>query len=181
MLPFTLQNKLLIVTLLGILIVSPLVLSWYLMKWSSHEPLPPGMRIPSLVVSTLNGTKFLLNYQGKKHILIFFSTECARCRNALSDLDGVYVQFKSRMEFIALSLSTLERTKQLFEMKKYSFPLFQWCRSVIKDSLNVTEVPAVVFVDEQRIVRHGYTGDKQIGEVRTLLQKFAGGSFSRKE
>jgi peroxiredoxin len=181
MLPPTTQNKLMILGLLVILVSSPIALSWFFYKQSPTDSFPLGTQLPSLTVSTLNGTRFSLNYQGKKHILIFFTSECLSCRSELSNLDLLYTQFKSQVEFFAISLSKKEKTKILFSSEKYSFPFFLWKRTALKDSMKIVDIPTIFFIDEQRIIRHVYVGDRTLKEDKTLIRKFCKESFKQKQ
>jgi peroxiredoxin len=177
MLPPTLQNKIMIMGLLVFLVSSPIILSWYFYKKDSIESLPIGTQVPSLIVSTMNGTTFSLNYRGKKHILVFFTAECLSCREELTNLDLLYSQFRPQIDIFAISLSKLERTKVLLLSRKFSFPVFHWKRTTIKDSMNIVNVPTMFFIDEHRIMRHVFVGDRTLKEDKTLIQNFCGESF----
>jgi peroxiredoxin len=181
MLPTTTQYKIMILVLLIVLVSSPIVLSWHFYKQHSIESYLHGMQVPSIVVSTMNGTTFSLTYRGKKYVLVFFAAECSSCRGELSNLELLYKQFKPQIDIFAISLSKLEKTKTLISSKNYSFPVFQWKGMALKDSMKIVDVPTTLFVDEQRIIRHGYVGDRTIKDDKRLIQDFIEESFQQKQ
>jgi hypothetical protein len=128
-------------------------------------------------VSTFNGTPFPLNYHGKKQLLIFFSAECSRCRNELFNLGYLYTQFNSQVEFFAISLSKKEITMMLFSSQSFPFPVFLLNRTTLQDSMKIVDVPTIVYIDEHRIMRHVFVGDRTFKEDRTLIQNFCRESF----
>ena len=166
-----------ILGLLVVLVSSPIALTWYINKHSPNDSFPLGRQLPSLAVTTVNGTTFSFNYQGKKHIIIFFTAECSRCQDELSNLKILYAQYKSKIDFFAISLSKLEKTKMLLSSQNLPFPLFQWKRTALQDSMKIVDIPTMFFIDEQRIVRNEYIGDRTLKEDKTLIQNFCEESF----
>ena len=181
MLPPTTQNKIMILGLLLVLVSSPMALTWYINKHSHHDSFPLGMQLPSLIVSTVNGITFSFNYQGKKHIVIFFTAECSSCQDELSNLKILYTQYKSKIDFFAISLSRLEITKMFLSSQNFPFPVFQWKRTALQDSMKIVDVPTMFFLDEQRIVRNEYMGNRTLKEDKALIQKFCEESVIQKE
>lgn len=177
----TIQRKILVLGLLITLVSSPIVLIWYFENHNSDEPQLIGMRVPSFIVSTLSGTTFSFDSRGKKHIFVFFTAECSECRNELSNLDLLYGQFKSQIDFFAISLSNSKETKLLLSSEKYSFPVFQGERNALVDSMKIIGTPTIFFADEQQILRRRYVGDRPIGKDRKLLQEFSNESFIHKQ
>ena len=177
MLPPSSQNKIMILGLLVVLILSPIALTWYINKQSSHDSFPLGMKVPSFVVSTLNGTSFPLNFHGKKQLLIFFTAECSSCRSELLNLELLYTQFNSHVEFFAISLSKKEITKMLFSSQSFPFPVFLLNRTTLQDSLKIVDFPTIVYTDEHRIMRYVFIGERTLKEDKTLIQNFCEKSF----
>lgn len=175
------QKKIVTSGLLIFIIISPLALIWYFQKQDDGKSPFLGMHVPSIVVSTLNGTVFLLNYRGKKQILIYFTVECSHCRNELINLDLLYVEFKPQIDIFAISLSKLEKTMLLLSSRIVSFPVFQKERTSLEDSIKVVDVPTMLFIDEQRILRHIYVGERTIEEDRKLLYEFSNENFTQKQ
>jgi peroxiredoxin len=169
-----------ILGLLVVLVTSPLALTWYIHHHSSHHSFPPGMMVPSFVVSTINGTIFSLTCQGKKHIIIFFSADCSSCRDELSNVKILYPPYKSKIDFFAISLSTLEKTKMLVSSQNFPFPVFLWKRTAGQNSMTIVDVPTMLFIDEQRIIRNEYVGARTLTEDKTLIHEFCEDSFMPK-
>ena len=176
----TQTKKTTILGLLIILVLSPIAILLYFYKPDSVESLTLAIQVPSFIVSTLNGTTFSLNDKGKKHVLIFFTAECSSCRAELSNLDFLQSQFKSRIDFFAISLSSSAVTKSLVTSEKYSFPVFQAVRNSLLDSMNIG-APTMFFVDEQRFLRHRYTGDRTLEKDKRLIQEFIDEAFIQKK
>jgi peroxiredoxin len=168
----TIKKKIAALSLLIVLVSSPIILIWYSKKYNLEEPSLIGMRIPSITVSTLSEARFSFDYRGKKHIILFFSIECPKCRNELSNFDSLYSQFKSRIDFFAISLSNLEETKMLVSLEKFLFPIFQGESDTLLDTLKINGTPVIFFVDEQQILRHRYLGDRSLKKDKQLLQEF---------
>jgi peroxiredoxin len=177
----TTHNKILIGGLLLVLVSCPFVLSWFFYRHYSHNSFPLGMQLPSLSVSTLNGTACFLSYRGKKQLLIYFSAECSSCRGELTNLELLYKQFKPQVEFFAISLSKKEITRKLVSSENYSFPVFLSNHRAVKDSMKIVNIPSLLFVDEQRIIRHGYAGDRTLREDKMLIQNFCEETFISKQ
>ena len=169
-----------ILGLLVVLVSSPIALTWYIHKHTSHNSFPIGMKAPSFVVSTINGTTFSLGYNGKKQIIIFFTAECSSCRDELSNLNKLYEQYKTKVNFFAISMSQLENTKILMSSQKIPFSVFLWTRTASQDSLKISDVPTLLFVDEQRIIRNEYIGNRALTEDKTLIQSFCEEPFTQK-
>jgi thiol-disulfide isomerase/thioredoxin len=181
MLPPSSQNKIMILGLLVVLILSPIALTWYINKQSSHDSFPLGMKVHSFVVSTLNGTTFPLNYHGKKQLLIFFTAECSSCRSELLNLELLYTQYNSQVEFFAISLSKKEITMMLLSSQSFPFPVFLLNRTTLQDSMKIVNVPTIVYIDDHRIIRHVFVGERTLKEDKTLIQNFCGESFIQKK
>ena len=152
MLPPTTQNKIMILGLLLVLASSPLALTWYINKHSHNDSFPLGMQLPSLIVSTV-----------------------------LSNLKILYTQYKSKIDFFAISLSRLEITNMFLSSQNFPFPVFQWKRTALQDSMKIVDVPTMFFLDEQRIVRNEYMGNRTLKEDKTLIQNFCEESVLQKE
>ena len=174
------ERKIIILGLLIILVMSPIALIWYFHKSDSFESPSLSMQVPSIIVSTVNGTIFSLTSSGKKQILIFFTAECSSCRAELANLNFLYARFKSQIDFFALSLSNSDITKSLLTSEKYSFPVFQVARSASVDSLKISP-PTMFFIDEHRILRHRYSGDRTLEKDKRLMQEFSNEIFIQKK
>ena len=174
------ESKIIILGLLIVLVSSPIALLWYFYKPDSIESFPLSMRVPSFIVSTVNGTTFSLSSSGKKQVLILFTAECSSCRAELANLNCLYAHFKSQIDFFALSLSNSDITKLLLTSEKYSFPVFQAERNASIDSM-IINPPTMLFVDEQRILRHRYSGDRTLEKDKRLIQEFSNELFIQKK
>jgi peroxiredoxin len=174
------QKKIFVLALLVALISSPLLL--VRMVQSRHNENHPilGMHIPTLTVSTIKGTTFTLTQRGKKNILLFFSVECPHCINELLIFDSLYKQFGHTINIIAISMSNPNKTDALLASMAYPFPIFQSADSALQDSLKIFELPAILYTDEQQILRHFYFGERTMTEERMLLLKFAEERFADK-
>jgi hypothetical protein len=99
----------------------------------------------------------------------------------LSNLGLLYAQFKPQIDIFAISLSKREKTILLFSSKMLPFPVFQGERTILEDSIKIVEVPTMLFIDEQRILRHYYVGERTIEEDRKFIQEFCNESFAQKQ
>jgi peroxiredoxin len=175
------QKRIFVFVSLAVLISSPLLLVRIIQsRYGKEHPLI-GTRVPSIIVSTRSGTTFSLTYRGNKYILIFFSVECPHCMNELSNFDLIYNQFKQKINVFAVSLSKPNKTKALLTSRTYPFPVFQAEESTYKDSIKIFDLPTILYIDEQQILRHYYIGDRNIAEERMLLTEFSNESFKGNE
>jgi peroxiredoxin len=165
---------------LAVLISSPLLLMWMIHHRYDKEYLRIGMRVPTLLVSTLSGTAFSLTCCDKTNILVFFSVECSHCINELSNFDLLYHQFKKKINIVAISLSTSNKTKAFLTSRTYPFPVFQAVDDSSQDSMRIFDFPTILYVDEQRILRHHYIGERTIAQDKMLLSEFIHESFTEK-
>jgi peroxiredoxin len=158
---------------LASLIIVPIgFLLYFHEKWSI-QPLPLGIKIPSSQISTLDGAPVVLdNYQGKKFLLMFFTIECAHCRTELANLNALYPKFNRTMDFFVVSLSSAEETKLFITDKRLSFQIFHQEKNVAKDTFRLVGVPAILLVDELRMLRQQYLGERREEEDEKLLQSF---------
>jgi peroxiredoxin len=165
---------------MAVLISSPLVLIRILQSHSDKEYPLVGMRVSTFVVSTISGTTFSLTYCDKKNVLIFFSVECFHCINELSNFELLYNQYKQTINILAISISKPNKTKAFLTSKTYPFPVFQAEESTSQDSMKIFNVPTILYIDEQKILRHYYTGERNIAEERILLRHFSNEGFTEK-
>jgi hypothetical protein len=151
----------------------PLMLVWYTQEHdkNNHSNLL-GMRMPILSLSTVSGTPFSFRIPGKKQIILFFTVECAQCLNELSNYQLLYPTFKSEIHFIAVSLSNPVKTASYFSSVNSSFPIFLCQRKLLADSLQITDIPSLLFIDEQQRIIHFFSGDRLLEEDRKLLDEF---------
>jgi peroxiredoxin len=151
----------------------PLLLVWYTQGHNRNtQSNLLGLHLPLLSLSTTSGTPFYFSYPGKKHILIFFTVECAHCLNELSHYQLLYPSFKSEVPIIAISLSNSMKTTSFLSSNNTSFPTFLGQRKLLDDSLQITDVPTLLFIDDQQIIRHAYSGERLLEEDRKLLSEF---------
>jgi peroxiredoxin len=172
------QKKLFVFILLAALISIPLVLVRIVQSRYNGNLPALGMPVPSLTVSTMNGNAFHLSQSGHKSVLLFFSVDCPHCINELSHFDSLNIQFKKKINIIAISMSNINSTKALLASRQYPFPVFQSEESASQDSMRIIELPTILYIDEQQILRHLYIGERTIAEERMLLTKFTDGRFS---
>jgi hypothetical protein len=168
-----LQKKILLAFFTFLFAWCPLVLVWYTQEHDkNNHSILLGMRLPLLSLSTVSGTPFSFRYPGKKHILLFFTVECAHCLNEVSHYQFLYPTFKSEVHIIAVSLSNSMKTASFLSSNNTSFPTFLGQRIILDDSLQITDVPMLLYIDEQQIIRHTYSGERSLEEDRKLLSEF---------
>lgn len=147
------------------LILLPIGIYLYIQNKWIVEPLSLGSKIPSAIITTLDGTYVNIDSLiTQKTIIVFFSTTCPHCKSELKILDSLHQLFKNKFEIIALSLSPKSETKQFLSERKIPFATYIDNKNEAKIQFRVIPIPAMFFIDKQkRLVKY------QAGEYRSEL------------
>jgi peroxiredoxin len=161
------------------LLLSALSLLVYVQIKLSNAPLPLGKTIPTFKLSTFKGDSVSLSeYYGKKCILLFFTSKCRHCKNALLTLEQFYQKYNLSIEILSISFSDEITTKELVAKYNFSFPVFLDTGGEARRVCGITGVPTLLLLDEYQILCYRLWGDHPIEVEERLIKEFISNKFS---
>jgi hypothetical protein len=132
-----------------------------------------GKPLPSLIVSAAGIEVDLKNYvSGERSVIVFYSPSCRTCREMLPSL----LPFPPTLRLIMVNESPDQEDTEIA-----SFPAavqFQDRRLSLIRSVAVAALPAILFVDENGILRRGLMGRHERNDMRQQLKDFAVHSYT---
>lgn len=160
---------------LAALLGPPIALLAYLHSSVGTEPFPIGEVLPSLQLASLNLDPVTLDSMGnKKLVLLFFTTECMYCRQALLNFDALYRRYQSYGTIIGISLDGVEETQALVAEQRLSFPVVIDLEERVRELWHTWQVPTLFYLDERLVLRKRKIGARSIREDEQDFEKFFG-------
>lgn len=86
--------------------VNPSVTAYYLAKAERILNLKPGKKAPNIIAQNLNGEMVnLYDIKAKAKVIIFYSSDCPHCQEAMPDFKKLYAQYKDQdVAFIGFAI-----------------------------------------------------------------------------
>ncbi|MGB2866867.1 MAG: TlpA disulfide reductase family protein [Bacteroidota bacterium] len=166
------KNLLAGVLLLG-LVVLPISAVWILHGEFTNRSPAPGTRIPSLILSTRDGSTFALgDFIGKRGLIFFFTVECSHCRKEFSNLTSLYPQYAKDLRFFFVSLSEVADTRVFLGINESTRPVFYYNSRNAGNAIDLSLVPTLYLVDEGLILRSKYVGERSLEGDKQIIEEF---------
>ena len=145
-----------------------------------------GQPFPDFTAKDTEGNEFTLSEALKDHeavLINIWATWCPPCRNEFPDLNEVYLEYRDRVAFIALSSEGNDTDSVIEGFRKelgLSIPMGREGKTGLSSYLGIMGIPTTVIVD-----RFGNAVFMQSGafsgaaEVKRLLDVFLGETYTR--
>lgn len=158
---------------LVVLLCAPLLLLMYFRAQVSVTQIPIGQNLPSLELSTLDGGNIQSeNFTGKKLTLLFFTIECPKCMGQLENMHRLSSRYGKLIQFVGVSLSDRDKTREFSARSGYSFDLFQMDYEKAREIIGIALVPTILFVDENQILKQRLVGEQPLAKTEKAVQEF---------
>ena len=178
--------------LLGLIAVIFLLnLVWITRHHAALRPMAAGDQAPGFSLARVDhtgqpdgGEVELASLRGSVVLIDFWAAWCKPCRDAMPMLERIYRELHGRgLEIISIKMDGAEMGSAATAIAATSFPL------VLDDELTsarykVTNLPHLVIVDRQGVVRaihRGGTGASELrGQILELIERSADPGFDRR-
>lgn len=133
-----------------------------------------GVQLKTMAGKEIDFSDIISNSKDTMVVVSFWATWCIPC---IAELDNINDEYKEKQlvkpfKFIGIAIDdsrTAQRVKSFVKGKGWQFDVYQDINSELKRSLNITDVPNVLIIKNNKIVyRHtGYIA----GEEDNLFEK----------
>jgi len=123
---------------------------------------------PEFAMTGADGKQILLSqYNGKTVVFAFILTTCPHCQNTIGILSKLQPEYAKRgVQFLACAIedAAKENLPGFIQQFKPPFPVGYAPRTSVYDylqhpSMLILHMPAVLFIDRQRMIRSQYEGE----------------------
>ncbi|HXF48289.1 MAG TPA: redoxin family protein [Verrucomicrobiae bacterium] len=178
---FAISKKLMLVLMGGVLAASFLGIfaGTSFTEWNSTRKrdarmkekmlLKAGQSFPHGSFIDMEGKSFNLEkaLEGKKTFLIFFTTECPHCTDALQKWVEYYPNRDSEYEVAAISYEPVDKLRRYKEERNLSIPVFNDSIGKFTGNYKIEVYPTIIGVNEHReiaFVEIGNNPKKSVGD-----------------
>lgn len=154
------MKKILIIIVL-ILILSLTLLGYFQVriKISKSKLLDIGEKAPHFALKSTNGKSFNLDdFNGKKILIVYFTTDCSHCLRQLANLNEIEEKMREKLEIIAISGSGENKTKEFKEIYNINFPILIDDKNTFKGKYGGRGVPILYILDEEMKIKYRRVG-----------------------
>jgi peroxiredoxin len=156
-----------------ILLCLPVLMVTLLQRADKVRQLQPCELIPVLKLMSLDSTQAtVLDLDGKRAALLFFSVDCPRCQMEISNFEQLSMMFKDECVFVAISSGDSPRTKNFVNARRISFPVFLDENAQVRRTFGVVEVPTLFLVNGSRVIVYRGSGAEPLEIRRRQLTAF---------
>ena len=148
--------------------------AYYKKKIATIKALKPGKKMPNIILrDTSNKEVSLYNVKAKVKMVLFYSSDCSHCREAMPDILEIYEAYhRDGFEIYAVAIDdSLAMWKN--EIKEFNYPWvsvsdLKGMMSPVIDKFNVWMTPTMYMLDENNIIMNKPHGMADIHA--TILQ-----------
>ena len=160
---------------LVLLLYIPIVTVIFLQRVGGAHQLRPGERVPALTLRSLDSlTVSILGLSGKRAALLFFSPDCPRCRQEISNINRLFRAYNDKYVFTGISSGSAGQTRDFVNAHEIVFPIFLDGNGEAKKAFGVFEVPTLFLVRADGVIAYVGTGAEPLEARRRLLADDAG-------
>jgi thiol-disulfide isomerase/thioredoxin len=129
--------------------------------------------LPTTSVRSIDGKKVAFNEtveQGKVTIISFWATWCIPCKQEIKAIKKVLPEWQKEVPSLNYMAVSIDDARAAAQVKTYSktqgwtWPVYLDPNSDLKRSLNFTNVPFTIIVDQTGNIVHMHTGYEEGGE-----------------
>jgi peroxiredoxin len=134
--------------------------------------LKAGQAFPRGSFIDMEGKSFDLEgaLKGKKAFLIFFTTECPHCTDALQKWVEYYPKRGAEYEVAAISYEPVEKLRRYKEERKLSIPVFNDSIGKFTGAYKIEVYPTIIGVNERREIAFVEIGNNPKKSVTDYLR-----------
>lgn len=154
-----------------------LALAGLVLLASSCAPAGEDRVLPQAELDLLGGGTYELRQTGQARALNLWGTWCAPCRAELPAFEDVASRVQG-VEIVGVNTGDdAESAHALIDELDLSFRQVFDPDATVQSSLQITGMPATIFVDEKGKIVQIHSGELEAGELETLLTDLLGASF----
>ena len=120
----------------------------------------------------------LSDYQGKPVIVNFWATWCPPCRSEMPAFDNAYKEYKRKIRFMMVNLTTWEETQSVSTVKDflldngYDFPAYFDTKGDAVKKYDVGSIPTTLFVDKNGDLVYKHTGMMSEAQLNDYIEEY---------
>jgi peroxiredoxin len=134
------------------------ILDYYRKKAIAIKKLKPGKEAPNFVLSDTSGQEINMHkVKAKAKMLVFYSSDCPHCEEAMPQLIEIYKQYKDMgVEFIGIAIDD-EREVWLKDLQRNQIPWIsvsdlQGMMSPLIETYNIWMTPTMIILDKKNVI-----------------------------
>ena len=141
-------------------------------KLKGHMLLRTGQPFPSGSFLDMEGMPYNLGkaLEGKTTFLIFFTTECPHCTDALQKWVEYYPKRNSEYEVAAISYEPVDKLRRYKEEKNLGIPILNDSIGKFTGDYKIEVYPTIIGVDERREIAFIEIGNNPKKSVEDYLR-----------
>jgi peroxiredoxin len=159
---------------LVVLLSVPVATVTLLQRAGGLHQLRPGDQIPTLSLTPLDSAGVsTIGLNGKGAVILFFSVNCPRCQQEISNFDKLFGAFSDKTVFVVISSGSSRETKEFLERRGIALPVFLDDNAQNKKAFGVIEVPTLFLVKANGVIAYRGSGAEPLEARRRLLADFS--------
>lgn len=153
----------------------PIAMVTFLQRAGGIHQLRPGDQVPPLSLKSLDSMDVSIpGRNGKRAVLLFFSVECPRCQQEISNFEKLFRSFKDKYVFTGVSSGSARQTKNFLNARDITFPIFLDDNGEARRAFGVFEVPTLFLVRANGVIAFRASGVEASEARRRLAADIAG-------
>lgn len=152
----------------------PSVATYYFSKAEAIKRLKVGKKAPNIILPDTSGKMIsLYDIKAKAKMLVFYSSDCPHCEEAMPELKKIYNQYKnSGVEVVAIAIdddaSTWKKYIRTDSLQWINLSDLKGMSSPIVSLYNIYMTPTIIILDKKNIIMQKPKGSADIHA--TLVQ-----------
>ncbi len=156
-----------------LLLVIPVAGLWYAEARRSSEHLEVGHLLPPVSLVSFPDQRPVELKLERPTVIVVFSASCPFCGQQLARVDSLERKFRGRVDFLAVSMSGLEQTRQLLADVNSPSQVLLAHRENVWSQWRVKTVPTVFLTDHRGALVMQWSGLKESEEEGVLIERLS--------
>ncbi|HEU4965446.1 MAG TPA: TlpA disulfide reductase family protein [Bacilli bacterium] len=144
---------------------------------SQHATARPqsGYPAPDFTLTGFDGkTVKLSDLRGKPVVINFWASWCGPCRNEMPDLQATYEQFRDRVTFYGVNLTsqdTEEKARAFVKEMGLTFPMLLDAKGEASDAYGLASIPSTFAIDANGVIKEVRLGQMTKPMMTGMLER----------
>ncbi len=122
----------------------------------------------------------LSDFRGKPTVVNFWATWCGPCKSEMAAFETMYQKYGKQVNFLMVNLTdgareTVAGVSDFIQQKGYTFPVYYDTAMDAANTYRVYSIPTTLFVDQQGMLVHRYSGALNEMTLENYIQNLLGG------